>query len=71
MVIINNLKNKIKGLLKDSGLPSRVSELNIKLDDYLAAIPDLINKTINDLSLRTNPRMPLVSELEEIFRNAY
>ena len=69
--LIANLKEKIKDLLKRTGLPSRVSELQIKLDNYLEAIPDLINKTINDLSLRTNPRMPLVEELEEIFRNAY
>ena len=68
---INSLKDKIKDLLKKTGLPARVSELEIKLDDYLSAIPDLINKATSDLSLRTNPRMPLVHELEEIFRNAY
>lgn len=68
---INNLKNKVRELLKNSGLPSRVSELGIKLDDYLASIPELVNKAINDLSLRTNPRMPLLSELELILRNAY
>ncbi len=70
-VLINSFKDKVKKLLKDSMLPSRVGELGIKLDDYLQSIPELINKTINDLSIRTNPRMPLVQELEEIFRNAY
>ncbi len=69
--LISSLKEKVKDLLKKSDLPYRVSELGIKLDDYLVSIPDLINKTINDLSLRTNPRMPLLEELEEIFRNAY
>lgn len=68
---INNLKNKIKDLLKSSNLPSRVSELNIKLDDYLTSIPELARKAINDLSLRTNPRMPLIRELELVLRNAY
>ena len=69
--LIKELKSKIKGLLKDCMLPERVGSLEIKLDDYLKSIPDLINKTINDLSLRTNPRMPLMCELEEIYRNAF
>ncbi|MBI3590262.1 MAG: bifunctional acetaldehyde-CoA/alcohol dehydrogenase [Candidatus Melainabacteria bacterium] len=69
--LIVDLKEKIKELLSKSGLPCRISELDIKLDDYLAAIPDLVSKAFNDLSLRTNPRMPLVEELEGLFRNAY
>ncbi len=69
--LIEGLKDKIKELLKKSELPSQVCELGIKLDDYLTSIPELIEKTINDLSLRTNPRMPLIEELEGIFRNAY
>jgi acetaldehyde dehydrogenase/alcohol dehydrogenase len=69
--LINNFKDIIRKLLKDCALPSRISELGIKLDVYLENIPELINKTINDLSIRTNPRMPLLQELEEIYRNAY
>ncbi|MBI2996113.1 MAG: bifunctional acetaldehyde-CoA/alcohol dehydrogenase [Candidatus Melainabacteria bacterium] len=69
--LVNSLKEKVKDLLTKSLLPRCVSELGIKLNEYLAAIPDLVNKTINDLSLRTNPRMPLIEELEEIFKNAY
>ena len=69
--LIENLKAKIKEFLKLCGLPSRVCELGIKLDDYLVAIPELIEKSSWDLSLRTNPRLPLVEELEEIFKNAY
>ena len=69
--LISNLKEKVNDLLKKSGLPVRVSELGIKLDDYLASIPDLINKASNDLSLRTNPRIPIIEELEVILRNAY
>lgn len=69
--LILGLKEKVRELLKNCLLPARVSDLNIKLDDYLPRIPELVNKAINDLSLRSNPRMPLVGELEEIFRNAY
>ena len=69
--LIATLKSKIKDLLIKSKLPYRVCELGIKLDDYLNTIPELVNKAFNDISLRTNPRMPLMEELEEIFRNAY
>lgn len=69
--LITALKGKIKDLLIKTKLPYRVCELGIKLDDYLNAIPELINKAFNDISLRTNPRMPLIEELEGIFRNAY
>lgn len=69
--LITNLKEKVKDLLKKSGLPTRVSELEIRLDDYLSALPELIHKASNDLSLRSNPRMPLTEELEELLRNAY
>ncbi len=69
--LVCGLKVKVKELLRSAGLPVRVSELEIKLDDYLTAIPDLVNKAFSDLSIRTNPRLPLFEELEEIFRNAY
>ena len=69
--LASSLKDKVRELLKSSSLPHRVSELGIKLDDYLQAIPDLVDKAINDLSLRTSPRMPLASELAVLFRNAY
>ena len=69
--LIPALKSKIKDLLTKLKLPHRVSGLEIKLDDYLNVIPELASKAFNDISLRTNPRMPFVEELEEIFRNAY
>lgn len=69
--LIIELKEKIKNILLECKLPTRISELGIKLDDYLPSIPELIDKTINDLSLRTNPRLPLVEELEVVLRNAY
>ena len=69
--LITLLKGKVKELLIKSKLPHRVSGLEIKLDDYLNAIPEFVDKAFNDVSLRTNPRMPLVEEFEEVFRNAY
>ena len=69
--LIAALKSKVKDLLHKSKLPHRVSELEIKLDNYLDIIPELANKAFNDISLRTNPRTPLVEELIKVFRGAY
>ncbi len=69
--LIDSLKTTVKVLLTNSKLPHRVANLEIKLDDYLNAIPELVDKAFSDISLRTNPRMPLMQELREIFRNAY
>ncbi|MBI3949305.1 MAG: hypothetical protein HY314_02455 [Acidobacteria bacterium] len=34
-------------------------------------MPDLVKIAFDDLSWRSNPRMPLVSELVELFWSAY
>ena len=43
------------------------SELGIDPDTYRAAIPDLVREAFRDPSGRTNPRMPLLAELAELF----
>jgi acetaldehyde dehydrogenase / alcohol dehydrogenase len=39
--------------------------------DFLAARPELVDIAFHDVCLRTNPRMPLLGELEELLRAAY
>jgi len=69
--LIEGLKSKIKSLLKKIEMPHRVCELDIKLDSYINAMPELVDKAFSDLSIRTNPRLPLIGEIEELFKNAY
>ena len=45
------------------GMPASLSELGIARGEFEAALPDLAEAAFADPSLRTNPRMPLVSEL--------
>ncbi len=40
-------------------------------DEFLAALPDLAMTAFSDLSNRTNPRMPLLVELEALLRAAF
>jgi acetaldehyde dehydrogenase/alcohol dehydrogenase len=38
---------------------------------YLAAIPKMAERAFEDQCTTANPRYPLVSELEEIYRKTY
>jgi acetaldehyde dehydrogenase / alcohol dehydrogenase len=58
-------------LIADVGLPRTLRDAGVEEQAFLAALPDLVADAFVDLSSRTNPRMPLVAELEELLRKAY
>jgi len=57
---------RIDELLETVGMPSTVADCGIDPDAFRAAADDLAMAAFRDPSLRTNPRMPLVSELREL-----
>jgi acetaldehyde dehydrogenase / alcohol dehydrogenase len=54
---------RVDDLLAQVGMPAGLCELGIARDEFEAALPDLADAAFADASLRTNPRMPLISEL--------
>ena len=58
-------------LLDRLGIPRSIADLGISKEEFERALPDLVKVAFDDPSWRTNPRMPLVSELVELFRSAY
>jgi acetaldehyde dehydrogenase/alcohol dehydrogenase len=40
-------------------------------DEFLEALPELAMNAFQDLSNRTNPRMPLVSEITDLLKLGY
>jgi acetaldehyde dehydrogenase / alcohol dehydrogenase len=58
-------------LLDRLGVPRSIGELGISKDDFERALPDLVSHAFDDPSWRSNPRMPLLNELMELFRSAY
>jgi alcohol dehydrogenase class IV len=62
---------KIFALLDSCKLPASIKELGIAADDFERTMPDIIRAAFDDISFRSNPRMPLIKELEEILRTAY
>jgi acetaldehyde dehydrogenase/alcohol dehydrogenase len=61
----------IRKLRAQLNVPRSISECMIEEKTYLAAIPELAEKAYNDQCTGTNPRMPLISELEQILRDIY
>jgi len=62
---------KIFELLHACTLPTSIAALGISRADFEAAIPEIIRAAYDDISIRSNPRMPLITELEAVLREAY
>jgi acetaldehyde dehydrogenase/alcohol dehydrogenase len=65
------LFDAVDKLIADVGMPRTLREAGVDENEFLAALPDLVADSFADLSARTNPRMPLVDELEQLLRLAY
>lgn len=62
----------INGLRENTGLPIRVKDLNIISDsEYNAAVDTMAEHVFSNQITSTNPRMPLLSEIKELFIAAY
>ncbi|HTZ84785.1 MAG TPA: bifunctional acetaldehyde-CoA/alcohol dehydrogenase [Candidatus Acidoferrales bacterium] len=58
-------------LLDRLELPRSVAALGISKDEFEKAVPEMTEVAFNDPSWRSNPRMPLMSELNDLFWKAY
>ncbi len=68
---VDALIEAILSLLKSCKMPTTLKELGISKQDFEKSLPDLIDKAFDDPSSRSNPRFPMVDEIEELFRRAY
>lgn len=65
------LFRQVDDLLAAIGLPRTLAEAGVDRAEFEAASADLVRTAFEDPSIRTNPRMPLLSELEALLRAAY
>jgi acetaldehyde dehydrogenase/alcohol dehydrogenase len=68
---VTNLVAAIEQLLDRLSFPRSIADLGISKEDFERAMPELSRLAFDDPSWRTNPRMPLISELVELFWSAY
>jgi acetaldehyde dehydrogenase/alcohol dehydrogenase len=68
---VKNLIGATERLLDQLGVPRSIAELGISKEDFEKAMPELAKNAFDDPSWRSNPRMPLVNELVELYWKAY
>lgn len=65
------LFHAVEELLDRLDMPRSLQEYGVPEQDFLAALPELAMTAFEDLSNRTNPRMPLVEEIAALLRLGY
>jgi acetaldehyde dehydrogenase / alcohol dehydrogenase len=68
---VKNLVAATEQLLDQLAIPRSIAELGISKEAFEKAVPELAKIAFDDPSWRSNPRMPLVSELVELLWSAY
>ncbi len=68
---VDKLVAATEELLERVEMPRSIREMGIGEEEFERAIPELVKYAFDDPSWRSNPRMPLVSELAELLRKAY
>jgi len=68
---VSNLVVAVEQLLDQLGFPRSIADLGISKEEFEKALPDLAKTAFDDPSWRSNPRMPLMSELVDLLWKAY
>lgn len=68
---VYSLIDAIKNLMAELHLPTTLQKAGIDENRFLQVVDELADKAFEDQSTTANPRMPLVSELKEIYLKAY
>ena len=68
---VKSLVAATEQLLDQLNMPRSIADMGISEQDFERALPDLARMAFEDPSWRSNPRMPLVTELSELFSRAY
>jgi acetaldehyde dehydrogenase/alcohol dehydrogenase len=68
---VAKLIDAIEQLLDRLGFPRSIAELGISKEEFETAIPELVKNAFDDPSWRSNPRMPLMTEMVELFWKGY
>ena len=61
---IDDLKEKV-------GIKKTIAEYNVSEEDFLKSLDDMSLKAFDDQCTGANPRYPLISELKQIYTNAF
>jgi acetaldehyde dehydrogenase/alcohol dehydrogenase len=74
----NNDEEKLEGLIKAIndlkarvGIKATIKDYGIDETDFLARLDDMVEQAFDDQCTGANPRYPLMSEIKQMYLNAY
>lgn len=68
---VEKLIEAVIGLIKELKLPLSISKAGVEKQEFEAKVKEMAEKAFSDQTTTANPRMPLIEELEELYRKAY
>lgn len=68
---VNSLIEAVRKLNQSLGIPEKFQDLGFDPADFEVKVDYLADRAFEDQCTTANPRMPLVSELAEVYRNAF
>ncbi|SDE12941.1 bifunctional acetaldehyde-CoA/alcohol dehydrogenase [Sporomusa acidovorans] len=68
---VNSLIDAIRDLMKKLHMPLTIQDCGIPKNKFFQVLDELADKAFEDQCTTANPRLPLVSELKEIYHQAY
>ncbi|MFC4102260.1 bifunctional acetaldehyde-CoA/alcohol dehydrogenase [Paenibacillus xanthanilyticus] len=68
---VNSLIEAIRKLNASLGIPEKFQDLGFDPADFEAKVDYLADRAFEDQCTTANPRMPLVTELADVYRNAF
>ena len=61
----------VDNLMTEIQLPKSIKEFGVKKDDFMANLDTLVERAFDDQCTGANPRYPLMSEIRQLFLDAY
>ena len=68
---LENLIKKIDELKAQIGIKATIKDYGVDEKDFLDRLDDMVEQAFDDQCTGANPRYPLMSELKEMYLNAY
>ncbi|MBM7854826.1 acetaldehyde dehydrogenase/alcohol dehydrogenase [Desulfohalotomaculum tongense] len=68
---VTSLVNAVKDLMQQLDMPATIAECGVKPNEFAPVVNVLAERAFEDQCTTSNPRMPLISELAELYVKAY
>jgi acetaldehyde dehydrogenase/alcohol dehydrogenase len=68
---VEMLAQEVEALNRHLGIPATLKEYGLDEKDFLSKLPVLADLAFGDQCTTANPRLPLVSELAELYKLAF